>query len=356
MKGRLCASGLHAPSRQHSRAGCTRVFHHRPCTPLPSPGPEQDPQHIARVLKDDAPGSSSGGDGTRVPRRSRPPVAPPRAGQPPPMPPLPPLPQQRFGSSSTGDGAAATRRSLDSLAGPPPGAAAGRPPAGSASVMVGGSGGAAAAAAAAGSRSMLLPPPTASTYSLLVDPRYLHQGSSYLSAALEQSMALQAGAGLVGPGSAAQQPRGARLHASATWGPADSGMQLVARARRTAPQAARLAAPLLQQQQQPGERADEGGGVGRGMDAAAARQPSPAATSPCLTAASPALRPAGPAAAGPAGGGGGPAAGPSSVRDAMSAALAAGMPSGAGADGRSLHVAPWYPRGVLVAHLAEHKK
>lgn len=47
-----------------------------------------------------------------------------------------------------------------------------------------------------------------------------------------------------------------------------------------------------------------------------------------------------------------------SVRDAMSAALAAGMPGGSGTDGGmgSQHVAPWYPRGVLVAHLAEHRK
>ena len=42
----------------------------------------------------------------------------------------------------------------------------------------------------AGSRSMLLPPPNASTYSLQVDPRFLHHGGSYLSAALEQSMVL----------------------------------------------------------------------------------------------------------------------------------------------------------------------
>lgn len=223
----------------------------------PSLAHKQDPQQIARVLKDDAAGTSSGGDGTQVPRRSRPPVAPTRVGQPPPMPPLPPLPQQRFGSSSGGDSTAATRRSLDSLAGPPPGSGSGRPPAGSASVMVGSGGSGGGTAPPPGSRSLLLPPPTASTYSLLVDPRYLHPGSSYLSAALEQSMALQAGAGLVGaPGPAAQPPRGARLHASACWGPADSGMQLVARARRTAPQAARLPAPLMQQQQQqqPGER------------------------------------------------------------------------------------------------------
>ena len=43
------------------------------------------------------------------------------------------------------------------------------------------------------------------------------------------------------------------------------------------------------------------------------------------------------------------------IRDAMSAALAAGMPGG-GLDASGQHVAPWYPRGVLVAHLAEHKK
>jgi phosphoinositide-3-kinase regulatory subunit 4 len=43
------------------------------------------------------------------------------------------------------------------------------------------------------------------------------------------------------------------------------------------------------------------------------------------------------------------------VRDAMSAALSAGMPGGGGARGAACH-APWYPRGVLVAHLAEHRR
>lgn len=42
---------------------------------------------------------------------------------------------------------------------------------------------------------VLLPPLNASTYSLQVDPRFLHHGSSYLSAALEQLMTAQAGAG-----------------------------------------------------------------------------------------------------------------------------------------------------------------
>lgn len=40
----------------------------------------------------------------------------------------------------------------------------------------------------------------------------------------------------------------------------------------------------------------------------------------------------------------------------MSAAIAAGMPGGGGDAAHSQHVAPWYPRGVLMAHLAEHKK
>lgn len=213
----------------------------------------QDPNQISRALRSDSPGTSSGGDGTRVQRARRPPVVRMRPGYPPaPMPPLPPPPQQRFVSGSDSGG----RRSLDSLAAPPP---ASRPGVGggSSSVMVPGAG-AAAAAGGAGSRSMLLPPPTASTYSLAVDPRFLHHGSSYLSAALEQSMMAQAGATghLVSSGgsSAAQQaPRGAgaRLHASAHWGPADSGMQLVARARRSLPQApglTRMPAPLMQQQ------------------------------------------------------------------------------------------------------------
>ena len=179
------------------------------------------------------------------------------------MPPLPPPPQQRFSSESGG------RRSLDSLAAAAPSSQRAMP-SGSSSVMVGGGGAAAAAGAGLGSRSMLLPPPTASTYSLQVDPRFLHHGSSYLSAALEQSVMAQAGVSghLVGSGGStagqqAQRGAGARLHASAHWGPADSGMQLVARARRSLPQApglARMPAPLMQAQQQWGEPGEAGGG------------------------------------------------------------------------------------------------
>lgn len=223
----------------------------------------QDPAQLSQALKADSPGTSSGGDGTRVQRPRRPPVVPMRPGYPtPPMPPLPSQPQQRFSSESSG------RRSLDSLAAPPP---ASRPAAvggGSSSVMVTGAGAAAAAAAGPGSRSMLLPPPTASTYSLQVDPRFLHHGSSYLSAALEQSMMAQAGVSghLVGSGGStatqqAQRGAGGRLHASAHWGAADSGMQLVARARRSLPQAPglpRMPAPLMAQQW-----GEPGGGIAR---------------------------------------------------------------------------------------------
>ena len=51
-----------------------------------------------------------------------------------------------------------------------------------------------------------------------------------------------------------------------------------------------------------------------------------------------------------------PAAHGNGVRDAMNVALAAAMPCGADTGARSQPAAPWYPRGVLVAHLAEHKK
>lgn len=40
----------------------------------------------------------------------------------------------------------------------------------------------------------------------------------------------------------------------------------------------------------------------------------------------------------------------------MSAALAANLPGGGAGDAGTQQAAPWYPRGVLVAHLAEHKK
>lgn len=272
-----------------------------------------DMAQISQAFKADSPETISGGDGTRVQRHRRPPVVPMRPGYPPPpMPPLPPQPQQRFTSESAG------RRSLDSLAAPAP---VSRPGVGTGSSSVVMSGAAPAGTAGGpASRSILLPPPTASTYSLQVDPRFLHHGSSYLSAALEQSMMAAAGVSghLVSSGgsTAAQQAQrggGARLHTSAHWGPADSGMQLVARARRSLPQApglTRMPAPLMQQQW------GEPGGTG---------QPGS-----------------------PSGGGG--------VRDAMSAALAAGMPGGGADAAHSQHVAPWYPRGVLVAHLAEHKK
>lgn len=220
---------------------------------------------MSRALRDDSPGSAAGGDGSRVQRRTRPPVAPMRPGYPPPpMPPLPPPPppQQRFSSESGG------WRSLDSLAAAAPSSQPAVVGGGSSSVMVGGA--AAAAGGAPGSRSMLLLPPTASTYSLPVDPRFLHHGSSYLSAALEQSMMAQAGASghlVSSSGAAGQQAQrgaGTRLHASAHWGAADSGMQLVARARRSLPQApglARMPAPLMQAQQQWGEAGEgEGGG------------------------------------------------------------------------------------------------
>ena len=218
----------------------------------------QDMAQISQALKADSPGTISGGDGTRVQRHRRPPVVPMRPGYPPPpMPPLPPQPQQRFTSESAG------RRSLDSLAAPAP---ASRPGVGtgSSSVMMSGAAPAGTAGGPA-SRSVLLPPPTASTYSVQVDPRFLHHGSSYLSAALEQSMMAAAGVSghLVSSGgsTAAQQAQrggGARLHTSAHWGPADSGMQLVARARRSLPQApglTRMPAPLMQQQwAEPGTR------------------------------------------------------------------------------------------------------
>ncbi|KAL4452504.1 hypothetical protein ABPG75_008166 [Micractinium tetrahymenae] len=282
----------------------------------------EDPDQIARALKDDSASAPSGGDGSRVPRRRG--VQPMRPGYPPVPPAVPPLPQR---SSSAAEGAAAAggRLSLD-LTVPPGGP---RGPAGSASMLLGGAAGgspAAAAAAAQGSRSVLLPPPNASTYSLQVDPRFLHHGSSYLSAALEQSMMAQAGAGghlVASTGSAGPPGRrgrgcGGRLHMSAHWGPADSGMQLVARARRTLPQPASIAHQMRMQ------------------PAVAQRGAEPSSAAP----------------------GGAPAAGlPSSgVRGAMSAALAAGLPGGGAGDAASQHVSPWYPRGVLVAHLAEHKK
>lgn len=225
---------------------------------------QQDPDQIARALKaDDSAGAPGSGEGSRVPRRHRG-VQPMRPGYPPVPPPLPPLPQ-RFGSSLAAEAAPASggRLSLDSLAP----AGGGGLPGGTSSVLVGGGGAAAAAAVAAGSRSVLLPPPNASTYSLQVDPRFLRHGSSYLSAALEQSLMAQAGAGghlVASTGSAAQPGQrsggGSGLHLSALRGPADSSMQLVARARRTLPQPAGIAhqmraqTAVAQRGREPGER------------------------------------------------------------------------------------------------------
>ena len=179
-----------------------------------------------------------------MPRRSRP-ALPARPAYPA-VSPLPPLPQQqqRFGSASAADaGSAAGRRSLDSLSTP-----GSRPAAATGGGME------------AGSRSMLLPPPNASTYSLQVDPRFLHHGGSYLSAALEQSMVLAqpggAGGHLTASATSASQRGGSssgmgagggRLNLSAQWNPADSGMQLVARARRSLPQPASIAQQMRMQ-------------------------------------------------------------------------------------------------------------
>lgn len=222
----------------------------------------QHPQEIAQALRAEGQATeASQNSSQRALRRRRPPVLPMRPG----YPPVPPIP--RYGPVSGSVGDSNGRHSLDSLAAPGAGS---RLAAGSSSSSVmfcdGASG---PAATGLGSRSMLLPPPTASTYSLLVDPRYLLHASSYLSAALEQSMVAQAGAGghLIASTSSAGHQRTSgsgssahtRLDTSAHLGPADSGQQLVARARRSLPQSASIAHNMrmpaglpVQQQKEPG--------------------------------------------------------------------------------------------------------
>ncbi|KAI3438322.1 hypothetical protein D9Q98_000756 [Chlorella vulgaris] len=282
------------------------VLPHLSCEPLDM----GDPQQLALVLRTDSQGGSDGGSQRAA-----------WAGRPPTMPPRPGLPPRQGGGAGEGGAAGNVRRSLDSLAAPGGGRVATGGGAGAAataagmtsSIMAGGGGG----GGGAGSRSMLLPPPSASTYSLRVAPRFLLHSSSYLSAALEQSVMAGAAAGghLVassgGSGSGGGNTPG-RLSLSAQWGPADSGQQLVARARRSLPQPAGMVQQL--------------------------RVPPLAA---------PPRAPPGPPLQHNA---------PLGVRDAMSAALAAGMPGGGGSSGGGGHQAPWYPRGVLVAHLSEHRQ
>jgi hypothetical protein len=220
----------------------------------------------------------------------------------------------------------------------------------------------------AGSRSMLLPPPNASTYSLQVDPRFLHHGGSYLSAALEQSMVLAQPGGAAGHlaasatsasqrgGTSSGMGAGAgRLNLFAQWNPADSGMQLVARARRSLPQPASIAQQMRMQPAltPPGERcsacipasgcllyqpSSQACSCARHQTCAAHRKFSTCSSLPFAAAVPTAAQPAS------------TFSGNGGIRDAMSAALATGL------DASGQHVAPWYPRGVLVAHLAEHKK
>lgn len=91
-----------------------------------------------------------------------------------------------------------------------------------------------------GAHSMIIPvPATAASYSIALDSRFRHPGSSFLAAALEQSLeeSQSHGGHLIASsrdwaGGSNRLGRG-RLHYSAHMSPAERGQHLVARAKRT---------------------------------------------------------------------------------------------------------------------------
>ncbi|GAB4818761.1 hypothetical protein N2152v2_005807 [Parachlorella kessleri] len=237
--------------------------------------------------------------------------------------------------ATTGSHAGVLRQSIDSALHPRPYTHQGSP---SPSRLHSSTGGGAVAGlslhampAVPGANSMIIPAPaSAASYSISLDSRFLHPGSSFLSAALEQSILGSAGAHgghLIASASAAaaagapgaSRGQGSRLHYSAHMSAAERGMHLVARAKRSAPHpAGGLGDVVLQRQMTPGAM------YGTAMYGIDEVSPQPSA----------ALAQAG-------------------VRDAVSAALSVGLPDG---PDTAAAVAPWQPRGVLMAHLAEHRK
>ncbi|KAK9817197.1 hypothetical protein WJX72_010933 [[Myrmecia] bisecta] len=195
--------------------------------------------------------------------------------------------------------------------------------------------------------------PAAPLYSIHVDSQVLHSGASYLTAIMDSLDGAAAD-------QAAQPPGSTRSSGSADAGAAaDSGQFSASAVTVPSPGKLRQRATgrLLAHASRVAGKADMGGS----RLASAMHASSPFGSDDDTLSLSPRMlsERSGQTLTSPLGGAqtGSSGVGTAAVSDALAAAMATDLPAHAGSSAfRSAAAAPWHPRGVLIAHLAEHRR